>query len=109
LDLVVSDNWLVSHRDRHVSAATIASGFSGYLNIFLPTPEWLAITVLICALGLEPGERDRMSRPPRDPNERLPNRRGVYMILGAGSYIAAAAALFYFYLGDASTETIARA
>jgi Ca2+-transporting ATPase len=62
------------------------------------------------ALGLEPGEPDRMSRPPRDPSERLPNRRGVYMILGAGSYIAAAtAALFYFYLGDGSTEMIARA
>ena len=32
------------------------------------------------------------------------------MILGAGSYIAVAtAALFYFYLGDGSTEMIARA
>jgi Ca2+-transporting ATPase len=62
------------------------------------------------ALGLEPGERDRMSRPPRDPHERLPNRRGVYMIMAAGSYIAAATAgLFYFYLGDGSTEMIARA
>jgi Ca2+-transporting ATPase len=62
------------------------------------------------ALGLEPGERDRMSRPPRDPKERLPNRRGVYMIVGAGSYIAlATAALFYSYLGDGSAETVARA
>jgi Ca2+-transporting ATPase len=62
------------------------------------------------ALGLEPGEHDRMSRPPRDPHERLPNRRGVYMIIAAGSYIAAATAgLFYFYLGDSSTELIARA
>jgi Ca2+-transporting ATPase len=62
------------------------------------------------ALGLEPGERDRMSRPPRDAKERLPNRRGIYMILGAGFYIAlATAALFYIYLGDASPMEIAKA
>jgi Ca2+-transporting ATPase len=62
------------------------------------------------ALGLEPGERDRMSRPPRDAGEKLPNKRGVYMILGAGSYIAlATAALFYFYLGGGSPIEIAKA
>jgi Ca2+-transporting ATPase len=62
------------------------------------------------ALGLEPGERDRMSRPPRDPHERLPNRAGLYMILAAGGYIAlVTTALFYFYLDDGSPAAIARA
>jgi Ca2+-transporting ATPase len=62
------------------------------------------------ALGLEPGEKDRMTRPPRDPGERLPNRQGLYMIMGAGTYIAVAtAALFYFYLGDGTAEMVARA
>jgi Ca2+-transporting ATPase len=62
------------------------------------------------ALGLEPGERDRMSRPPRDAGERLPNRRGIYMIVSAGSYIALATAiLFYVYLGDGSAMEIAKA
>ena len=62
------------------------------------------------ALGAEPGEPDRMSRPPRDPQERLPNRQGIYMIFAAGAYIAAAAAaLFYANLGDGSEAAIIRA
>jgi Ca2+-transporting ATPase len=52
------------------------------------------------SLGMEPGELDRMHRPPRDPREPLPNRKGLWMIVGAGLYIAlATAGLFYFYLG----------
>ena len=51
-----------------------------------------------------------MSRPPRDPQERLPNRQGNYMIFAAGAYIAAAAAaLFYANLGDGSEAAIIRA
>jgi Ca2+-transporting ATPase len=62
------------------------------------------------ALGLEPGERDSMCRPPRDPAESLPNRGGLVMIACAGTYIAAATvALFYFYLGDGSADAILHA
>ena len=62
------------------------------------------------ALGLEPGEQDRMQRPPRDPEERLPNRSGIIMILGVGAYIAAATTwLFYMNLGNGSAAEIARA
>lgn len=35
-----------------VSSATIANGFSGYLDIFIQLPDWLVITALILALGL---------------------------------------------------------
>jgi Ca2+-transporting ATPase len=59
------------------------------------------------ALGLEPGEADRMHRPPRDPAERLPNQQGIMVILGIGAYIAlATAVLFYLRLGDGSAENV---
>ena len=35
-----------------VSAATIANGFVGYLEFFIQTPDWLAITCLVISLGL---------------------------------------------------------
>ncbi|MBB5211201.1 APC family permease [Microbulbifer hydrolyticus] len=35
-----------------VSAATIANGFVGYLELFIQVPEYLAISVLIIVLGL---------------------------------------------------------
>ncbi len=35
-----------------VSSATIANGFVGYLEIFIQTPDWLAITCLVISLGL---------------------------------------------------------
>ena len=34
-----------------VSAATIANGFVGYLHVFIDVPDWLAITLLVLALG----------------------------------------------------------
>jgi len=34
-----------------VSAATIARGFVGYLNVFLSVPGWLAIILMLSALG----------------------------------------------------------
>jgi Ca2+-transporting ATPase len=62
------------------------------------------------ALGFEPGEANRMHRPPRDPREPLPNRQGIGMILGAGLYIAlATTGLFYFYLDEATGTDILRA
>jgi len=35
-----------------VSAATIANGFVGYLEFFVQTPGWIAITCLVISLGL---------------------------------------------------------
>jgi amino acid transporter len=34
-----------------VSAATLANGFVGYLQVFVAAPDWLVITVLVLALG----------------------------------------------------------
>ncbi len=34
-----------------VSAATIANGFVGYLHVFVAMPDWLAIALLVLALG----------------------------------------------------------
>ncbi|MEW6331026.1 MAG: APC family permease [Pseudomonadota bacterium] len=34
-----------------VSASTIANGFVGYLHVFLPVPDWLAIALLVLLLG----------------------------------------------------------
>lgn len=34
-----------------VSAATIANGFVGYLHVFVPAPDWLAIALLVLLLG----------------------------------------------------------
>jgi len=62
------------------------------------------------ALGLEPGERDNMRRPPHDPAEPLPNRAGLMMIACAGTYIAVATVgLFYYYLGDGSPAAVLHA
>ena len=62
------------------------------------------------ALGLEPGERDNMRRPPHDPAEPLPNRGGLVMIACAGTYIAVATVgLFYYYLGDGSPGAVLHA
>jgi len=38
-----------------VSAATIANGFVGYFKIFIDTPDWVAITVLVITLGIIAG------------------------------------------------------
>jgi amino acid transporter len=35
-----------------VSAGTMVNGFVGYLNIFIESPPWLSITVLVVGLGL---------------------------------------------------------
>jgi len=35
-----------------ISAATLANGFVGYLHLFLATPRWLIVCVLVLALGL---------------------------------------------------------
>ncbi len=35
-----------------VSAATLANGFVGYLHVFIALPDWLAITLLVLALGV---------------------------------------------------------
>jgi len=62
------------------------------------------------ALGLEPGERDNMRRPPYDPGESLPNRAGLVMIACMGTYIAVATVgLFYYYLGDGSPAAVLHA
>jgi amino acid transporter len=34
-----------------VSSATIANGFVGYLHVFVAIPDWIAITLLVLALG----------------------------------------------------------
>lgn len=34
-----------------VSAATLANGFVGYLQVFVAVPDWLVITLLVLALG----------------------------------------------------------
>jgi APA family basic amino acid/polyamine antiporter len=34
-----------------VSSATLANGFVGYLRVFVPTPDWLAVIGLVLALG----------------------------------------------------------
>lgn len=62
------------------------------------------------ALGMEPGEANRMQRPPRDPGEPLPNRQGLWMIFSAGTYIAlATVGLFYFNIGEGTEAEILRA
>lgn len=48
--LSMATGWLVIATGT-ISAATLANGFTGYLDIFLVVPEWLTIVVLICALG----------------------------------------------------------
>jgi Ca2+-transporting ATPase len=51
-----------------------------------------------------------MQRPPRDPQESLPNRHGLWIIFAAGSYIGlATAGLFYFSLGEMTDADILRA
>jgi Ca2+-transporting ATPase len=106
---------------RYILSAALGEVAAIFLNIMIGGPLillpvqilWMNLVtdgMTAIALGVEPGESDRMQRPPRDPEMSLPNRQGVWMIIGAGSYIAVAtAALFYFYLGDGTAADIARA
>ncbi len=38
-----------------VSAATMANGFVGYFQIFIDTPDWIPITILVITLGIVAG------------------------------------------------------
>jgi Ca2+-transporting ATPase len=84
---------------------------SGAPLILLPVQIlWMNMVtdgVTAIALGLEPGEPDRMRRPPRAPDETIPNRRGVLMILALGAYIGCATLwLFHHYLGEGRPQDI---
>ncbi|MFQ5562353.1 MAG: cation transporting ATPase C-terminal domain-containing protein [Parvularculaceae bacterium] len=62
------------------------------------------------ALGVERAERDVMTRPPRPPQERLLDRRGVASIALLGGYIGLAAAwLFQTYLAAGDPDAAMRA
>jgi len=106
---------------RYILSAHLGEVLAIFLNIVLGGPLillpvqilWMNLVtdgMTAIALGLEPGEAGRMKRAPRDPVERLPNRQGIWVILGAGIYIAlATAGLFYFNLGEATPADILRA
>jgi len=106
---------------RYILSAHLGEVMAIFLNIVLGGPLillpvqilWMNLVtdgMTAIALGLEPGEAGRMKRAPRDPVERLPNRQGIWVILGAGTYIAlATAGLFYFNLGEATSADILRA
>jgi len=101
---------------RYILSAHLGEVLAIFANIVLGGPLillpvqilWMNLVtdgMTAIALGLEPGERDNMQRPPRDPAEPLPNRAGLVMIGCAGAYIATAVVgLFYYYLGDGSPE-----
>jgi len=106
---------------RYILSAHLGEVAAIFLNIILGGPLillpvqilWMNLVtdgMTAIALGLEPGESDRMRRPPRDPMEPLPNRDGLWMIAAAGIYIAlATAGLFYFNLGSMSDADVMRA
>jgi Ca2+-transporting ATPase len=106
---------------RYILSAHLGEVAAIFLNIILGGPLillpvqilWMNLVtdgMTAIALGLEPGEADRMRRPPRAPKEPLPNREGLWMIAAAGVYIAlATAGLFYFNLGSMSDADIMRA
>jgi len=106
---------------RYILSAHLGEVAAIFLNIVLGGPLillpvqilWMNLVtdgMTAIALGLEPGEADRMRRPPRDPQDPLPNRQGLWMIAAVGIYIAlATAGLFYFNLGDMSDADVMRA
>lgn len=106
---------------RYILSAHLGEVIAIFLNILLGGPLillpvqilWMNLVtdgVTAIALGLEPGEADRMCRPPRKADEALPNRQGLWMIVIAGVYIAlATTGLFYFYLDESSAEAVLRA
>jgi Ca2+-transporting ATPase len=106
---------------RYILSAHLGEVAAIFLNIVIGGPLillpvqilWMNLVtdgMTAIALGLEPGEANRMNRPPQDPAESLPNRQGMWMILGAGIYIAlATTGLFYFYLADATSADVLRA
>ena len=106
---------------RYILSAHLVEVVAIFLNIILGGPLillpvqilWMNLVtdgMTAIALGLEPGEAGRMTRPPHDPGERLPNRQGIWIILGAGTYIAlATVGLFYFNLGEGTPADILRA
>ncbi len=106
---------------RYILSAHLGEVVAIFLNIVIGGPLillpvqilWMNLVtdgMTAIALGLEPGEVNRMKRPPRDPSESLPNRQGLWMILGAGIYIAlATAGLFYFSLSEGTSAYVLRA
>ncbi len=106
---------------RYILSAHLGEVGAIFLNIVTGGPLillpvqilWMNLVtdgVTAIALGVEPGEANRMLRPPRDPGEGLPDRRGIWMIAAAGTYIAlATAGLFYYFLGDGTDAEVVRA
>ena len=57
------------------------------------------------ALGFEPAEPDVMNRPPRDPKERVLNKRALFVIVMVGVIMALGTlAMFYIELGRSSEK-----
>ena len=80
--------------------------------IFLPVQIlWMNLItdgVTAIALGVEPGEKSAMQRPPRDPRQALLDWRGMLMVAAFGSYIGLVTLwLFQRYLHSTDPREIA--
>lgn len=79
------------------------------LVIGLPLPLvpvqilWLNLvtdTALVIPLGLEPGEKNNMKRPPHDPKAPILNRLMLTRVVIAGSVMAAVTLILYGYFNN---------
>lgn len=106
---------------RYLLSSNVGEVIAIFLNIVLGGPLilipvqilWMNLVtdgVTALALGLEPAEKDVMTRPPRKPQERLLDREGFVMIAGLGGYIGLAALfMFQTYLGSGDPDAVMRA
>jgi len=105
--------YLLSSNTGEVTAIFINILLGGPLILLPVQILWMNLItdgMTALALGLEPVEKGIMQRPPRQPDEPILDRPGMFMIGLLGGYIGLATVwLYYHYLGHADPEKIALA
>ena len=106
--------YLLSSNTGEVVAIFLNIALGGPLILLPVQILWMNLVtdgISALALGVEPGDKGLMRRPPKPPAEELLDRRGIAMVLVMGGYIGLATLwLFHHYLslGDvAVAQTVA--
>lgn len=94
---------------RYLLSSNTGEVIAIFINILLNAPLillpvqilWMNLVtdgITALALGVEPAEQGIMARPPRDPGAAILSRRGIFQIIGFGTYIGLSTLLlFHFY------------
>ncbi len=105
--------YLLSSNTGEVAAILLNLVIGGPLILLPVQILWMNLVTdgpTALALGLEPGERGLMRRPPRDPRGGVLDRSGLAIVIALGLYIGGATVWLYrHYLGSHGPEGLATA